>query len=143
MTDVATPSVTRTLRIEARPDLVWTFWTDPARLAEWWGDSTGTVAQVGGAFVVRMDGGPVMRGEYSELDRPHRVAFTFGWEDGGPDGLVPPGSSRVEVTLDADGDATILTLRHYDLPATAADAHDTGWGHFLPILADAAAGLAG
>ena len=47
--------------------------------------------------------------------------FSFGWEaiDGAPD--VPPGSTRVEVTLTADDGDTILTLRHSGLPAADAE----------------------
>ena len=96
------------------------------------------MAEIGGAFVVTMESGGVMRGEYLTLDAPHRLEFTFGWDDGGPGGNVPPGSTRVEVTLDRDGDATVLTLRHFDLPDAATAVHGDGWSHFLPIL-DAAA----
>jgi uncharacterized protein YndB with AHSA1/START domain len=142
MTETATPPLEQHLRIDARPDTVWTFWTDPARLCEWWGTAAETVAEVGGVFSVTMDGGGVMRGEYLALERPHRLEFTFGWDDGGPGGSVQPGSTRVVVTLEPDGDATLLTLRHYDLPEEATAAHDQGWGHFLPLLATAAAGPA-
>jgi uncharacterized protein YndB with AHSA1/START domain len=140
MTETATPGVEQQLRIDARPETVWRFWTEPARLCEWWGTDAETVAEVGGIFTVTMDGGGVMRGEYLSLEHPNRLEFTFGWEDGGPGGLVSPGSTRVEVTLEPDGDATVLTLRHFDLPDAAATEHDRGWGHFLPVLATAAGG---
>lgn len=138
MTDTTAPPVEQQLRIEARPDLVWTFWTDPARMSEWWGVSADAVTAVGGAFAVRMENGSVMAGEYTALDRPHRVAFTFGWEGGELGAVVPPGSTRVEVTLDPDGDATILTLRHFDLPATMAGPHHDGWAGALAVLVTAA-----
>jgi uncharacterized protein YndB with AHSA1/START domain len=137
MTDTATPSLERQLRIEARPELVWEFWTEPARLGEWWGTATATVAEIGGAFVVEMENGYVMRGEYTALDAPRRLAFTFGWDGDGLGAVVPAGSTRVEVILDPDGDATILTLRHFDLPEVTAGDHDHGWDRQLAVLVTA------
>jgi uncharacterized protein YndB with AHSA1/START domain len=81
-----------------------------------------------------------MAGEYLELVPHERIVFTLGWET--PDGTptpVAPGSTRVEVTLAADGNATILTLRHYDVPPAAIADHEHGWAHFLALLAEAAA----
>jgi uncharacterized protein YndB with AHSA1/START domain len=129
-----TPDVEQQIRIDAPPETVWTFWTRPDRLCEWWGTAE-VVAEVGGAFVVTMESGGVMRGEYVALDAPRRLEFTFGWDDGGPGGHVAPGSTRVEVILERDGDATMLTLRHFDLPTDAATVHHDGWSHFLPALA--------
>jgi uncharacterized protein YndB with AHSA1/START domain len=133
----AAPDVEQQLRIDAPPETVWAFWTHPDHLCEWWGRAE-AVAEVGGAFVVTMESGGVMRGEFLALDAPLRLEFTFGWDDGGPGGHVPPGSTRVEVTLERDGDATVLTLRHYGLPDDDAAVHQEGWSHFLPILADRA-----
>ena len=133
MTSTA-PDVVRRLRIDAPAETVWEFWTRPERLAEWWGRAQ-SVAEVGGAFVVTMESGGVMRGEYLTLEPPHRLEFTFGWDGGGPVGGVPPGSTRVEVTLVQDGESTDLTLRHFDLPVIATVTHGEGWDHFLPVLA--------
>ena len=128
-----------TLRIDARPETVWSYWTDPGRLAEWWGAAPDLDARPGGRYHVEMGGGPVMQGEFVELVPYERIVFSFGWKptEGAPP--VPPGSTRVEVTLADDDGATILTLRHSGIPAVAADEHAAGWGHFLPLLAAAAA----
>ena len=79
-----------------------------------------------------------MRGEYVELVPHERIVFSLGWDptDGAP--AVPPGSSLVEITLTADGNDTILALRHSGLPAAAREEHRGGWDHFLPLLATAA-----
>lgn len=126
MTDAATATdvVEQTIRIDARPETVWTFWTEPARLCEWWGVEAETVVELGGVFRVVMEGGPVMRGEFLELDPPRRLVFSFGWEGGAPSGPLPPGSSRVEVLLvpDEQNGVTQLTLRH-ELPAIHAADH--------------------
>jgi hypothetical protein len=47
----------------------------------------------------------------------------------------------VEVVLEPrDGDGTLLTLSHHDLPPSARPAHEQGWNHYLERLSHAAAG---
>ena len=137
MTGPDTRVVEQTLRISARPETVWRYWTDPQRMCEWWGAAAELAPRSGGLCVVEMGGGQVMRGEYLELVPHERLVFSFGWEptEGTPD--VPPGSTRVEVTLTEDAGDTIMTLRHTGLPVNAADEHEKGWAHFLAQLADA------
>jgi uncharacterized protein YndB with AHSA1/START domain len=85
-----------------------------------------------------MDETNVVRGEYVDVDPPNRVVFTWGFE--GNDGL-PPGTSRVEVTFIADGDATIVRLRHIGLPdEESRSKHEAGWKLYLGQLAAAAPG---
>ena len=126
--------VEMTLRIAARPETVWRYWTDPERMREWWGAAE-LDPQPGGDCIVEMGGGGVMRGTFLELVPHERIVFTLGWDsiDGAPD--VAPGSSVVEITLTPDGADTLLALRHRGLPAATAGEHRSGWGHFLPILA--------
>ena len=139
MTDLGTRVVEQTVRIRARPETVWRYWTDPGRMCAWWGVAAELDPRPGGICRVDLGGGPVMLGEYVELVPHERIVFTFGWEptEGAPE--VPPGSTRVEVTLAAEGGDTIMTLRHTGLPAPEADLHRSGWEHFLPLLAAAAA----
>lgn len=140
MTEPTGPMIEQTLRIDARPETVWRYWTDPVRMAQWWGAAADLDPRPGGVYVVEMEpGGPLMRGEYVELVPHERLVFSFGWDptDTGP--VVPPGSSRVEITLEPDGPGTVLTLRHTGLPAAAGEEHDRGWAHFLGRLAVVAA----
>jgi hypothetical protein len=54
---------------------------------------------------------------------------------------LEPGTSRVEVVLEADGDSTILRLRHSGLPTAAAcQFHTWGWGLTVDRLVLAAEG---
>jgi uncharacterized protein YndB with AHSA1/START domain len=131
-------TVERTIRIHARPETVWRYWTDPARICDWWGVSAELDARPGGTCLVRLGGDAVMRGEYAELVPYRRIVFTLGWEpaEGAPP--VPPGASTVTVTLTEDEGDTILTLRHTGLPPTAVGMHQAGWSHFLPMLTAAA-----
>lgn len=129
-----TRDVEHTLRIRARPETVWRYWTDAQRMCDWWGESAELDARAGGVCVVDLGGGAVMRGEYVELVPYERIVFTFGWQanEHAPD--VAPGSSRVEVTLTPDDGDTIMMLRHTGLPEADAHTHDDGWAHFLPRL---------
>ncbi|SEG74307.1 Uncharacterized conserved protein YndB, AHSA1/START domain [Thermomonospora echinospora] len=140
MSAVESRTVEQTMRIQAPPETVWRYFTDPERLARWWGEAE-VDARPGGILRVLMHDGPrpVMRGRFTELVPHERIAFTFGWEPtpGAPD--IPPGASRVEITLAGDGDATVLTLRHSGLPFRLHDETDTGWRHLLHRLSTTAA----
>jgi uncharacterized protein YndB with AHSA1/START domain len=132
--------IEQTLRIQARPETVWRFFTEPARMAQWLGPAELDAQPAGGIRVLLEDDPrPVLRGEFVELV-PHKlIVFTFGWEPtpGAPD--IPPGSSRVEVTLLRDGDGTRLTLRHRGVPPALEGETDDGWAGFLRRLRAVAA----
>jgi uncharacterized protein YndB with AHSA1/START domain len=82
--------------------------------------------------------GQYCEGQYVVIERPHRVAFTWGWTDPGMG--VPPGSSQVDVTLTATREnATKIRLVHDRLTATARPLHDDGWTRFLDRLTTIAA----
>jgi uncharacterized protein YndB with AHSA1/START domain len=136
------PSATEPLRHEVRiaapPEIVFAYFTDPARLVEWIGIAALLDPRPGGTFRVEANGRDVVCGEYVEVEPPRRVVFTWGFEEA--DGLVPPGASIVEITLTPDGDGTLLRLTHRDLPGPSRPQHDQGWEHFLDRLRSAAAG---
>jgi uncharacterized protein YndB with AHSA1/START domain len=126
------------VRIAAPPELVFPYFTDPARMVGWMGLAALLDPRPGGTFRVEANGRDIVLGEYVEVRPPHRVVFTWGFE--GADPVVPAGSTRVEVTLEPDGEGTRLTLLHHGLPEAVRDAHAEGWGHYLGRLAPAAAG---
>lgn len=126
------------LRIAAPPEVVFPYFTDPARMVSWMGVAALLDPRPGGTFRVEANGRDVVIGEYLEVDPPHRVVFTWGFE--GADAFVEPGSTRVEVTLESDGDGTRLTLSHHGLADGARDAHAQGWSHYLARLGPVAAG---
>ncbi|GII93770.1 SRPBCC family protein [Sinosporangium siamense] len=132
-------TIEQALWIRARPETVWRHFTDPARLARWWGEAE-VDPRPGGELVVRMREGPrpIMRGRFVELVPHERIVFTFGWEatPGAP--AIPPGTSRVEITLTPDGDGVRLTLRHSGLPFSLEGETGEGWRHMLGRLGDEA-----
>ena len=133
MSEITDDTITleQTVRIAASPETVWSFWTEPRRLAEWWGTAAEVEAEPGGLFRVTMESGPVIRGAFTELEPPHRLVFTFGWEHNAPGEPLAPGSTPVEVTLTPDGNATVLTLRHSQMQSTHTTDHEKGWSYFV------------
>ena len=132
----------RTIAIDASPETVWEFFVDPEKLMRWKGIDVELDPRAGGTYYCEVIPGHKARGEYLELDKPHRLVFTWGWEgqeSSGPNG-VPPGSSRVEVTLEPDGEGTLVRLRHLDLPEETRQIHGEGWDLYLGRLVAAATG---
>jgi uncharacterized protein YndB with AHSA1/START domain len=124
-------AVTATVRIAAPPDVVFPYFTDPALAVKWIADAASLDARPGGTFSINVRGNPA-RGEYLEVDAPHRVVFTWGIEGSGD---LPPGTSTVEVVLQPDGDETVVTLTHRDLPTQEfRRSHREGWSEFLSLL---------
>ncbi len=126
------------IRIAARPSTVFSFLDNADGMAQGFGSSVEMDTKPGGVLRVDINGRDIARGEIVEIVPPERIVFTFGWEgEGHP---VPPGASTVEITLVADGDGTILRLRHSGLSAEQATGHKEGWEHFLPRLLERAEG---
>ena len=137
-----TVAIEREVLIEASPETVWEFLVDPEKMVRWMGQFAELEPHPGGLYRVGVIPGHVARGEFVELDPPHRLVFTWGWEEGedGP-GAVPPGASTVEIELTADGNGTRLHFTHRDLPgAERAESHAHGWDHYLSRLVTAATG---
>ena len=130
-------SIEREIRIAARPETVFAFFTDPDKMKRWKGMSATLDPQPGGIFRIDINGQDVARGQYLEVVPYNRLVVTWGWE--GQEQL-PPGSSTVEISLASEGDETILRLRHLGLPAEAGNEQAKGWDHYLPRLIMAAEG---
>ena len=133
----ARTTFTRELHINASRETVFSYFTDPAKMARWMGIEHRLDPVPGGALRIDMNGRNVAAGRFVEVEPPARVVFTWGWEASEE---MPPGSSTVEVRLTADGDATILDFVHRDLTPEQAARHGEGWDHFLARLGVAAAG---
>jgi uncharacterized protein YndB with AHSA1/START domain len=134
----STGVVEREIRIAARPDVIFDYFVDPAKMTKWKGVWAELDPRPGGIYRVNVTGSEIARGEYLEIVPFSRIVFTWGWEgEGSP---LLPGSSTVEVTLVPDGDATIVRLVHRGLPAIGFEGYAEGWQHFLPRLAQIASG---
>jgi uncharacterized protein YndB with AHSA1/START domain len=133
--------VEREVRIAARPETVFDFFVDPAKMRRWKGRKAELDPKPGGVYRVEINEQAVVSGEYLEVEAPSRLVFTWGWE-GQETGehAVPPGSSRVEVDLVPDGEGTLVRLRHFNLPEQSREIHGQGWDLYLGRLVKAAAG---
>jgi uncharacterized protein YndB with AHSA1/START domain len=133
----STDPVVASVRIAAPPDVVFPYFTDPVLATKWIADSAELDARPGGLFHIVVQGNPA-RGAFVEVDPPRRVVFTWGI-DGNEH--LPPGTSRVEVDFVSEGDETVVTLTHRDLPEDFRASHQEGWTQFLgTTLVSVAAG---
>ena len=123
--------VVETVRIAALPETVFRYFTEPAALVQWLGERAELEPRPGGGFVVVIRGETV-RGEYVEVQPPHRLRITWGREGSS---AMPPGSTELDIRLDAVDGGTLVTLVHHGLPAQEAARHREGWRYFLPFLA--------
>jgi uncharacterized protein YndB with AHSA1/START domain len=83
------PSLTLVRRLKAPPAKVYAAWTEPERMARWWGPgrrprlSAEAEVQPGGRFrvVFRTEDGEQhdSRGEYREVVPDERLVFTWHW----------------------------------------------------------------
>ncbi len=122
--------------IEAPPEVVFTFFTQPEALTSWMGDAALIEPRPGGRFVLHFEG-RVVEGRYLAVDPPRRVVITWGRR--GSRGM-PPGSSTLEVTLSPEADGTRVAISHDGLPPSERERHALGWRHYLPRLLAASEG---
>jgi uncharacterized protein YndB with AHSA1/START domain len=124
-------------QIAAPPETVFSYLTDPAKFVAWMGARAELDPRPGGRFRIEVETGSVAAGEYREVDPPHRLVFSWGWEG---DEAVPPGSTTVEITVAPAGTGSLLRLRHRGLPsAEQVQLHQGGWN----LYADRLSGLFG
>jgi uncharacterized protein YndB with AHSA1/START domain len=131
---VTRPSLTLKRRLNAPPAKVYAAWTDPKKIARWFGPGqvkAGTEhavidARVGGRYRVSFT---MESGEYHEVGGVYRemvpnelLVFSWAWHS------TPERESLVTITLKPDGAGTLLTLAHEQFSdQTARDRHQRGW----------------
>jgi len=127
----ATIRIERTFRAGA--DAVFEAWTSVEVLRRWWHAEHDWETphaeldlRVGGAIRITMrdpyqeqdyGGG----GEFTEIDPPRRLAFTWTWDDD------PSTRQLIEVDFTDQGDRTTVVLTNSGIPAQAKDDHVCGW----------------
>ncbi len=117
----------------APPPEVYDEWLDPQALAEWmcprpaFATKIECDARVGGEYRLDINDDGVsmtVTGRYVELNRPHRISFTWycsTWDPGARDSVVT-------VTCDPYGSGeTLMTIEHTHLASDSVDRHRHGW----------------
>jgi uncharacterized protein YndB with AHSA1/START domain len=128
-------------QLPATPSEVFEAFTDPARLASWWGPEGFSVPRlqfepvVGEAYRIEMrppEGEPFhLAGRFTAVDPPGLLAFSFRWEPPDPDDV----ENVVELSFRPGGDATELALVQGPFRTEARRAlHDGGWTDSLNKL---------
>ena len=129
----------REIVIDATPETIWPFLTDPEKHVEWEGTEAEIDPRPGGIHRVLVAGEHHALGEYVEVVPMEKVVFTFGWDE--PGHPIPAGSTTVEISLHPEGDKTLVRLTHRGLPdEDAVKQHTIGWTHYLDRLAVRAPG---
>ena len=134
-----TSLVERELRVEAEPEVVFSFFTDPEKMVRWMGVGATLDPQPGGVFRVQAAADQLFEGEYLEVEPHSRILLSWGYGRFPEPNPLPPGSSTVEVRFVPDGEGTIVRLSHR-VPSELADFHSLGWEHYLDRLKIAASG---
>lgn len=150
MNQVISNEAETTLRLERlipmQPEALFAMWTEPAQLVKWWVpegyepsvDSLDT--RPGGHWRVSMrrsDGGTITTsGVYRIVDPPHRLSFTWAWEDATG---VRGQETEVIVNFEATpGGTRLMLLQQHFAEKDARDSHNRGWsGAFDRIAASA------
>ena len=144
MSNENTFQVTATRFLNATPERVFDAWLVPRTLGMWmFGPRVRAEnvvrldvdPRVGGQFSLKVErNGQLVDhvGEYLELDRPHRLAFT--WAVKGDSDDAP---SRVHIDIAASGSGCVLTLVHEmdEQWAEYAARTEAGWNTMLEALA--------
>jgi uncharacterized protein YndB with AHSA1/START domain len=129
----ARPSLTFTRRLNASPAKVYAAWTDPQKIIQWFGRADARRdsfqadidPKVGGRFRVSFSTEQEyyqVGGVYREVVPNRLLVFSWAWHS------TPERESQVTVSLQPDGDGTLMTVHHEQLFDSAArDGHERGW----------------
>ncbi|HEV8268908.1 MAG TPA: SRPBCC domain-containing protein [Thermoanaerobaculia bacterium] len=132
-------SLERSILIHARKETVFSYFTDSARFATWWGAGSEIEPRVGGAVKIRYPEGTRAGGEVLEIDPPRLIAFTYGYEGEGK--LIPPGGSKVTVTVEEGEDGTLVTLKHDVATEKVRNEHVQGWRYQMAVFSNVVSAL--
>ena len=122
--------------IDSVPEKIFDYFLVPELIVQWMGDFARLDAQADGLFSVDING-VLIRGKYTRIERP--TLLELSWGQSGNDAM-PPGSTRVLITLHPENGGTLLSLEHSGLVSEEAAKHAIGWPHFLSRLITLASG---
>lgn len=137
MTDVSLAhALDRAILIRAEREVVFSFFTDSARWAAWWGAGSSIDARRGGRVFIRYPGGTEVSGEVVDITAPERIVFSYGYVSGAP---IAPGGSLVTISLESKTAGTMVRLSHAFAEPSIRDQHVQGWRYQLSLFANAVA----
>jgi uncharacterized protein YndB with AHSA1/START domain len=123
--------------IHAPAETIFRFFTEPAKVAAWFGPGSSIDARKGGEVSILFPDGSPALGKVTEIDAPRRIVFTWGYPR--EDSPIAPGATTIEVTLDEQAQGTLVSLRHWLPTQESADQHAGGWAYHMARLTSQAA----
>ena len=141
------PSLTIKRRINAAPAKVYAAWTDPEKLAAWFGMPSKmqegsmraeTDPRIGGRYQISFTG---IDGEYFQVGGIYRdivpnelLVMSWAWHS------TPERESQVTISIKPDAAGSLLILHHERFAdEKARDGHEKGWNELLTRLEQAIA----
>jgi uncharacterized protein YndB with AHSA1/START domain len=109
-------------RIRATMATVFALLAEARGVMTWLAHYAKTDARAGGVFCLADPSGLRVEGTYLEVIAYQKVVLTWGGIEG-----LRPGQSTVAFALHADGDDTMVRLRHSGISTPAIAAHCLGW----------------
>lgn len=137
MTETSGILVDLSKRIDAHVDTVWGIVSTPEGFGAWMGGDVSFRPEPGSAFEANFaQFQTVITGQVLEFDaEAHRLVLSWGVASGPQAESLPAGSSRLELSFEADGLGTVARVLHSDLPtAGEAEGHEAGWRFHLSRL---------
>lgn len=99
---------------KATPERLWRAYTEPDEIVQWWSDTVIDKHEftVGGAwrYVSGPDGKNAFRGEYKEIDKPHKIVRSFEYEPVAGHVMI----ESVSFEPQADGSTMVVTVSKFD-----------------------------
>ena len=156
MTVAAATSTTETLQLKrhfnASPEQVFTAWSTPEALNQWFGPHSHNCKvekfdfKIGGNYQIRLiptgevddpdchgdtAQDSVCAGEFVEISNPNRIVMTFNWIENGAD----MGETLLSIDILSANGGTDVVLTHEKIPSEELrEAHQGGWQGSLECL---------
>jgi uncharacterized protein YndB with AHSA1/START domain len=127
-------SLDREVVICATRATVFRYFTESERWARWWGAGSRIDARSGGEMLIVYPGGNTAQGTVELVEPVDRIVFTYGYDR--PGTPIPPGGSRVTITLTEVPGGTRVVLHHDVATEAARDEHVAGWRYQMAVFAD-------
>ena len=121
----------KTVTLPLDPETAFQLITQPERLRRWKTVAARVDLKLGGEYRWTITPGNSAMGTITHIEAGKSLVYTWGW-DGSTD--LPPGASKVTVTLEPVAGGTSVRLVHEGLTAEQEAGHAEGWDHYLARL---------
>ena len=122
----------KSIWIDAPPEVVFEYFTDPAKMRRWCGRDAELDPVPGGLYRVDMGEWGVVEGQFVRVERPNFLSHTV------PSGDGPAGLVEISIAADAGGSRVDVCQKGLETPFESIASH--GWDHHLARLSVVAPG---